>query len=166
MSPKRLEYLVNGYFGTVGMYTLGLSDLAVRAMMDEPPRPEMRLDDMPIIKSFYRVDPARATVFESDLYKMREQVNEAYSSVEALKKEGNFDAADKAAERDQASLDARETIQAASQQLAKLNKWRNEIYADRNMTPEEKRAELDAIQVERNAVAKDAMTDEVVKAAQ
>jgi hypothetical protein len=164
-SPKRLEYLVNGYFGTVGSYALGLSDLAVRSMSDAPPSAALRADDLPVVKSFYRLDPARGTVYESDLYNMREEVDTIYRSVNALRKEGDDERADAKEADDIDKLAAREVITTATKRLAELNKRRNAIYADRDMTRAEKRQALDEIQVERNEVAKNAMTNDAVKAA-
>lgn len=166
LSPKRLEYLIAGYFGTAGTYALGLSDLAVRKLEGKPATPAPRLDDLPIVKSFYRVDPARATVYESDLYKLREEVERVYKSVSAAEREGDVAQRETIAKRNQPKLAARDTINSGAKALRDLNKERDAVYADRNMTPQQKRERVDAIQVQKNAIAKRTMESPPVKAAQ
>mgnify|MGYP000090007673 CR=1 FL=1 len=67
--------------GAAGDDALGLSDMAIRKLENKPPGPSLRVDDLPVVRSFYRMDPARATVYESDLYKLRDDVDKIYKSV-------------------------------------------------------------------------------------
>ena len=166
LSPKRLEFLVGGYFGTVGLYALGLSDIAVRALdSDAAPRPARRLDDYPVIKAFYREDPARSTVFESDFYKVRSKVEQVYASVNQLRKDGNYEQARELAEDKKDLLAARSAVQRAAKELTNLNKQRDAIYKSMTMTPEQKRLRLDALQLRRNAIAERVMSNKAVKEA-
>lgn len=157
LSPKRMEYLVTGYFGTVGAYALGLSDMVVRKLDGKPQGPSLRADDVPLVKAFYRVDPARSTVYESDLYLMRQEVEKVYRSVTALKKDDPA-AAVELATQEQDKLALRSVIVNATKRLAALRRQADAIYADTKMTPQEKRQRLDAIQVQKNAIAKQAAT--------
>ncbi len=166
LSPKKLEYLVAGYLGTAGLYALGLSDMAVKAMNGDPPGPAKRLDDYPLIRSFYRQSPATSTVFETDLYKMRTEIEQVYKSVHALRKDDRDAEADALESKNEKLLDARKAITRGSKGLAALNKRRDEIYADREMTPKEKRTALDEVMREKNELAKDTMKDEDVLNAQ
>ncbi len=159
LGPKKLEYLIDGYFGTAGAYALGLSDMAVREIQGHPPRPSLRADDIPVVKAFYRVDPARGTVFESDLYKMRQEVDEIYRSVNALRKDEKDQEADAMEEKNSAKLDARRTISNATRNLAAVNRDVNAVMLDPGMTPEQKRKELDSLQREKNQIAKEAVKD-------
>ena len=163
LSPKKLEHLVGGYLGTMGLYALGLADIAVRAARDEPPQPAKRLDEYPLIRAFYRQSPAASTVFENDLYNLRTQIEETYKSVRALRKSEQEDEAEALAAKNEKLLDARKTITSAAKKLAGLNKQREAIYADREMTPKEKRTALDEILREKAEVAKEAMQTEEVK---
>lgn len=164
-SPKRLEYLVGAYFGTIGTYALSLSDMAVRSVQNAPEAPSSRLDDYPVIKAFYRVDPARATVFESDFWKVREEVEKVFRSVNALKKSGDQEQADELARDKADELGARAAVQETAKKLGELTKMRNKIYLDRTMSAEAKRQMVDALQVQRNKIVKSAMEDERVKRA-
>jgi hypothetical protein len=48
-----------------------------------PPGPEGRPDDSPVVKSFYKINPARSTVYENDLYTMREELQKIPKSTKA-----------------------------------------------------------------------------------
>jgi hypothetical protein len=164
-SPKRLEYLMKGYFGTVGAYALSAADAVARMVANDPVRPSIRADELPVLKRFYRMDPARATVFESDLYEIRKELEQVHDNIKALRAKERDDEADASEADNIDKLAAREVVNHATKRLTELNKRRKAIYDDRGMTPQEKRQALDEIQVERNQVAKEAMTDDAVRAA-
>lgn len=166
LSPKALEHMVHGYFGTVGNYALALSDMLVRKLEDQPARPELRLDDMPVVKSFYREHPARATIFESELYKMRDEVTKIANTIRAYRNAEDDARADALEQREEKKLDVKKDLDRAAKQLADMRKERDEIMRDRAMTPAEKRKAIDALQVEKNLAAKEVMTDPAVREAQ
>jgi hypothetical protein len=164
LSPKKLEYLVNAYTGAAGFYALALSDIAVRAMTDAPPQPEMRADDIPVVKAFYRVNPARGTVWESDLYDMRAAVEEIHRGVKALEREGDLEGATELTEDNLDKLGARKVLDEAGKRLAGINKQRDKIFRDPDMSPAEKRQQLDELlklkaEIARNAVEHPAVTE-------
>lgn len=166
MSPKRLEYLVGGYLGSVGIYTLGFADMVVRNLEGKPPGPELRADDLPVVKSFYRVDPARSTMFESDLYKLREEAQQVAKTLKAHAKAGDLE---RVAEIKRDKLDVlsvEPVVTAAGKGLSQMTKARDAIVADPKLTPAQKREKIDALQVERNALAKKVMTAPAVRATQ
>lgn len=166
MSPKRMEYLVGGYLGTVGTYALGFSDMVVRELEGKPPGPTLRADDLPVVKSFYRVDPARSTVFESDLYKLREEAQQVAKTLRAHAKAGDLA---RVAELKRGKMDllrVEPVVTSAAQALSSMTKARDAIVADPKLTPAEKRAKIDALQVQRNELAKKVMTAPPVRATQ
>jgi hypothetical protein len=165
LSPKKLEYLVGGYLGTAGLYALGLSDMVVKRMEGRPPGPALRADDIPVVKAFYRVDPARGTVFESDLYKMREEVEQIHRTLNAYKDDHDVDRARQFAEDNKAKLGVRDAIVMTANQLKQMNKLRDQIIADKNLTPQQKREKLDDLQRKKNEAAKKTATHPAITAA-
>lgn len=165
LSPKKLEYLVGGYLGIAGLYALGLSDMAIDAISNAPVKPTRRLDQIPLLGTFYREEPALTTVYETDLYKMRTEVDQIYKSIRALKKDDKDDESDALAAKNEKELDARKTLERGAKHLAKLNKERDAIYADREMTKDQKRKAIDELLRERAEVSKETMkSEEVVNA--
>jgi hypothetical protein len=166
LGPKKLEYLVNAYFGTVGAYALGLADLAVAAMDSKPPAPARRLDDLPMVREFYRMDPARATVYEQDLYALRTEVDEIYATVRDKAKKGDTEGAVALARQEATKLALRPQVQSATELLQDLNKKRDAIYADKKMTPQKKREEVDKILAQKALISRKVMTNPVVRSTQ
>lgn len=165
LSPKALQHMVNGYLGTVGTYALGLSDMLVRKLEGQATRPELRLDDLPVLKSFYREDPARATIYESELYKMRDEVTKISNTIRAYRKAEDDASADALEQREDKKLDVKRDLDKAAKQIADLRKDRDVIMRDRTMTPKEKRRAIDELQLEQNEIAREVMRDPAIKAA-
>lgn len=156
LSPKKLEFLLNGYFGTVGMYTLAVADYAVRQVEGKADRPTLRLDDFPVIRAFYVVDPARATVFESDIYKMRRDLTEIVKEIRALEtsnEEGSAERAKAKREKEAEKLKVRGVVEGAAQQLNWVNKEISRTYTDPKMGSDAKREKIDKLMEQKNALA-------------
>jgi hypothetical protein len=166
LSPKKLEYLVNGYLGTAGMYALTLSDMVVRKLEDAPQRPALRMDDYPVVRAFYREDPARATVFESDLYKLDREADKIAATIRSLRAEGKSAEAMKMMRENAGKVAIKPALDAATSRLGNLTKARDAIIMDRTLTPEQKREKLDELQLKRNALAKSVMQNPAVRQAQ
>lgn len=166
IGPKKLEYLVNAYFGTVGAYALGVADLAVQSAMDRPPGPTKRLDELPMIREFYRQDPARATVYEQDLFTLRAEVERLYNTVRDMAKKGDKEGAKEMAKEESVKLALGPQVKSAAEMLQDLNKKRDAIYANRTMTPEQKRIEIDKILKQRALISRKVMTNPVVRSTQ
>lgn len=61
LSPMKIDQIINGYTGTMGMYAVDLMDSIYNTMADSP-KPSKRFEQMPVIRRF-AVDPeARGTV--------------------------------------------------------------------------------------------------------
>lgn len=153
MGPKRLEHVWNGYFGAMGMYALGLSDMAVRTAQGTSDRPTLRLDDYPLIKSFWRVDPAHATQFKNDLYDMYREVSELEHGIDQLAADGQRQDARAMMQENIDKLRQGGRLSAAADALRLLQKRMDRIYADPNMSSNEKRAKLDELTERGNAIA-------------
>ncbi len=166
LGPKKLEYLANAYFGTIGAYALGLADLAVAALDNKAPAPARRLDDLPLVRDFYRMDPPRATVFEQDLYALRADVEEVYETVRDKAKKGDKEGAIALAKREATKLALRQQVQSATSMLQDLNRKRDAIYANKTMTPEKKREEIDKILAQKALISRKVMTNPVVRSTQ
>ena len=72
ISPARFEHLLRGYFNTWAMYGMQLSD----AVFFDDVRPDLRPDQLPVVRRFFRQEPARNTRFVTELYDLIELANE------------------------------------------------------------------------------------------
>jgi hypothetical protein len=87
MSPKKLEHLMNGYFGTLGNYMLMATDELTRAAADYPEAPAKGLEEWPVIKSFYRGNDIGYTRYGSEFYKMANEVEQARLALNKMESE-------------------------------------------------------------------------------
>jgi len=154
-SPKKLEHIYKGHTGTMGAYMLSSIDYFSRWGMDTPERPEMKISDYPVIRSFWKGDgPARSVQGITDLYDRLSEVGEIYSSVRFLATQGLVDDAKVLVGENKDKLGYMKLLSEASAALSLLRKDQQEIYNSRVLLPQEKRKQLDDIQVKMNVIAK------------
>ncbi|WP_320008444.1 LPD38 domain-containing protein [Maridesulfovibrio sp.] len=160
-SPKRIEHLVNGYFGTLGVYVLSMSDVITRRMVDAPEMPSRRLDDMPLIKSFYRDKPARHSRYLTELYDMVHEADELYLTVMAYSKSGSPEKAKQLLQdKDNRKLLAkRPALNQLRRAIGEFEKGIRQVHLSRTLTPDQKRERIDRLLEKRNGVVRRVMGD-------
>ena len=106
------------------MYALGVSDIAVRWATDAPERPNLRPDQYPILKSFYRgSDPARTTRYKTEMYDMLRGLEEVNRTIRAYAKEGRKEEAQALAEQKKGRLKALSVFRSGAKGAGAV-KWR------------------------------------------
>ena len=87
ISPMKLDHMIKGYTGTMGMYMLDVVD-SVYSMNSDIEKPSKRIDQMPILKRFM-IDPeARGTV--TAYYDMKNAVSETVRTSNLLERSFKF----------------------------------------------------------------------------
>jgi hypothetical protein len=88
ISPIKLDYLIQGYTGTMGMYAVNLLD-AFFDMNSETPKASRRLEQMPVLRRFM-VDPeARGSI--SAYYDLKNSVDEVVRTSNFLQRSMDFE---------------------------------------------------------------------------
>lgn len=153
-SPKRLEHLVNGYFGTMGGYILAAADGMVR-LTQPGERPSLRIDQMPVFKRFLQEDPAATTRFLTDFYDLRKSSNEVYRTIQKYREEGKLDKAREFAneDRNKRLLQVRNKLNIIHNQLTLVRDARRQLYDNPLLTAEVKRRMDDQLISRRNDIA-------------
>ncbi len=165
-NPMLLEHLVRGYFGTLGAYTMVMTDGLVRQAFDYPARPALRWSQIPVVKRFYRGDePPSRTNFEEIMYEVRNnarQIERAVNQMERLEMDDEIDEFMEAGSKYDPTFTNQEVVEAAAamegsyEQIKQLRKETTELWEDEKMTPEEKLRDLNRIYREKMENAKDA----------
>ena len=148
INPVRTEALLRGYFNTWAMYGLTLSDAA---LFDD--KPEMRIDEYPVIRRFYSADPAKHTRYETEFYEMLREATELRRTMTQMDKVGRPEIASELQTKPR--QDEYTFLNKMNTQLRGIYKAQREVHLDRTMSPEEKRARLDELTQERNDLLKD-----------
>lgn len=157
LSPKKAEHLVGGYLGTMGLWGLSVVDLATRMATDAPERPTLRPDEVPLLRVLYRgdrSDPARNTQAVEDVYKAAQMFAQMKGDITDAGKRGDREQAQQLLERHRERLELFAPAAKAAEYLTDASKQINAIYADRSLTPEQKRKRVDVVLARRNEIAR------------
>lgn len=153
LNPVRAEALVRGYFNTWALYGLMLTDQAFFGDR----LPEKRADELPVVRRFYSQEPPKHTKHEMMFYEMLGEAKRLQGTLRELDEVGRSDIADQK-ERSPLAGEAKPLARAAKS-LSGINNEMRAVRRDATLTPAEKRARLDALTVERNALLKAAVQD-------
>ncbi len=155
MSPKKLQHLWNGYFGTMGMYALGAADAVSNWATDRPDRPAKGIEDLPVMKVFYRGDKAaKSTQYTTDVYDYWSEVEEIYRTIRAFRKEGKVEEANELQAENRNKLKYRRALGKARKQLGDIRDKMNRISRNRLMDADRKKERMDDLIAQRNAISK------------
>lgn len=153
-SPLHLQNLYHGYTGTLGRYFLMASDAMLREAMDMPDPPARKVGDYPVIGRFIRGDEPRRTVYEQKTYDLIRKVTQVQGSIRFLAKTGQIDLMDKITEEQMPYVQIAGALEDVRREVSEINNNIMQVYLDPKMTPDEKRAELDAAQEQKNQLFK------------
>lgn len=88
LSPIKVDHVIKGYTGTMGMYTIDLIDMILDQFSDSP-KATKRFEQMPVIKRF-AVDPeARGAV--TQYYQLKDAVDTTVRTLNLLEKTNQFE---------------------------------------------------------------------------
>lgn len=149
--PARAEALLRGYLNTWGMYGLMLTD---KAFFGDK-QPEMRTDQMPVVRRFYAQEPPQHTRFETQFYDMLGEAKRLQGTLRELDRQGRPDIAD---QKEQGPLAGEaKPLERANKNLQGINAEMRDVRRAGDLTPAEKRQRLDDLTVERNQLLKEAV---------
>ncbi|MGM7981505.1 LPD38 domain-containing protein [Yersinia enterocolitica] len=158
MSPKMLDHIVMGYTGSLGGYVMGATNLLMRNLKDYGETPAMRLDELPVIKSFFRgSDPAKSTQFTEDFYRMMTEANQINSTINSFRKQGRGDDANELIEDNRGKLSQRQGLTATQKQVKALNAQIEMMRRDRILTADQKREKIGRLMATRNKLVQQAV---------
>ena len=141
-SPKRLEHLFRGYFGTLGSYAMSITDGLAREARGATERPDSSIRSMPILGSFFRGSEPGATRYSTELYEMMREANELSATIKAYQEQGLLGKAAKLQEENAAILSNRTAVNRHSRKISALRKQVREILDNRFMSSEVKRKRI------------------------
>jgi hypothetical protein len=144
-SPKQLEYLVRGYFGTLGTYAMQASDMLVRDAMGFPEAPEKGLSRQPILGTFLRGNDPTNTKYLTEFYDAFQETEKLHATVKSYRERGDFaKAAEVRARANPAQVALVSRLRKVREQLSDLRKQEQRIL-EASFTPAEKKNRIDAI---------------------
>jgi len=172
LSPVQIDHLIEGYFGWLGATVVGATDTIFDAaggvakemgvpLDEKPPRPTKRIDEFswlgpfPIsVRSVVSTAPRKSTKQMELFYEQMNEINELHNAFNKYKRDGLYDEARRVLVEHGDLLKWRRLYSRAQRLLGDIGKQKAHILNDMDMTPGEKRAELDKLYEYRNTVIK------------
>lgn len=154
LSPLRIEHAVRGFTGTLGVYTLAAIDAAARAMNMVPSRPEMRLDEMEVVRSFIAADPARGTKWTERFYDLQNEADAILRQRNNRRREGDRSGAKDIQAENKDILSQKKRLDSAARDLAEIRTKMKQVRSSLKLTPAQKREQLEALSQRQQRIAK------------
>jgi len=154
VSPQRIEHLVKGYFGWLGVQALNVADIATRPMTSLPSNPARDMTSVsnwPVAGEFLRDASSVSSKYVERFYTMQQQNEELYAAFSAARAAGDIDRAMKLADTD--AVQNRTFHNAAKRQMQEVGRSIRQVTADPSLSVREKNELLTHFQAIRNQIA-------------
>ncbi len=140
-SPKMLEHLVQGYFGTLGGYVVSAIDGVINWSRPGDP-PDMKLRDYPVLGSFMRSGDPQAIRYSRGLYDTLREAEQVYRTVREYQEAHQGDKAIALANQNIELLRARKTLKTYADRMRKIRDGIQKVSVDPAMSGQEKRQRI------------------------
>ena len=143
---------MRGYFGYFGLYALMGTDALLDTELGNE-RPQRRLDEYPVVRRFVRQSPLRSTSFESDFYAMVEESRRVTKTFDKMMRELRPEDAEQYLEGDEGRQLARalnRSVNSWAKKISDLRSRMNLVWNSRDLSPAEKRKEIDDLRTAMN----------------
>lgn len=150
LSPVQIDHMIQGYFGSVGSWVVGLGDTIWKSANGET-EPDAFWYEYQPIRRFYRNlgDEAKYTRYGTVFYDALKEANQVYADIREYQGLGQTEAAMDLLQENRQVLALRRTLNQVKQRLTRINQRMQQVYrmpAD----SEYKRRELDRLRAIRN----------------
>ncbi len=156
-SPKRLEAMLRGYFGMLGVYSLGVANVMTDTIMHGPERAlgeitATKLHELPVMKRFLQADVPHTTRYNRLLWEHLREADAIARTLKRYQEEGRGQDAFDIAVDEQVILGLRPSLRSIASQVSKVNKQINQVSLDRRLSPERRFEIRELLLEQRNAL--------------
>ena len=138
LSPMKVDHIIKGYTGTIGMYGIDTIDMVLDQFGDSP-KPTKRFEQLPVIKRFAVDEEARGYV--TQYYQLKDAVDTTVRTMNLLEKTGESEEYVKYLTKNQGTLAFKDYIRDTEKTMKELREARVAIRSSQ-MTGDEKRDAL------------------------
>ena len=149
LSPIKIDHIMTGYAGTLGVYGLDVIDAFMRT--EGRIKPERRLDQYPVIKRFFA--SPRGGGLQAQFYELNNQVRGVVTTMNRLKRQGRYDELNAFMKTRQGLVEIRGNVNYVAKEMAEYRRQRSQIQRS-NFDPETKREMLEVLEAEINLMLK------------
>ena len=154
VSPKKIEALVNGYLAAWGSYVMTAADTVFEVIGGYPEKPKIQWWERPAIRGFVGQKTPRATYYQGEFYKMKDEVDRLHASILRLQANGEHDRARTLLAENAPRLALRDSLNKINTQIRKLNRAIQQTSMNPYMSAAEKAEIIDSYQFSKNRLFK------------
>lgn len=158
LSPVQIDYLIKGYLGWVGAQALLVSDAAAKAVIGAPEQPTPRFQErIPVrltLGNTIQELPTRESRYVNDFYEQAREINEVMNSIRHYKNAKDFEKVKELVEENRDKVALAKVYADVQKRLSEITKRVKMINDSKELSPDEKRARIDALEAERERLAK------------
>lgn len=140
VSPLKVDNLIRGYTGTMGMYAATMLD-GVFSGQGDPVRATKRFEQLPVVKRFVSTDSGTVAAF----FDFKNEVDSAVRTFNFLEKNDPEELVKRLDAGDLSLYGLRSYINSIDKEMTKVREVRTAVNASKDMTPDEKRVMLDSL---------------------
>lgn len=152
LSPIQIDYLIGGYFGQVGAWAVGHGDV-LRNTLSNNERPARHWYENQPIRRFYKNlgDPHHDKQ-QSLFYEALRDSSRIYADLQQLRTDKDAEGASELKSENKELLSIRKQLSRTARRLSVLNARIKRIKANESIGSDEKRRQIDLLQVRKNAL--------------
>lgn len=148
ISPKKMEHIIRGHTAAFGLMFVTAVDALYRRAIDAPPRPAMRINDIPGIGRFVQESSTR-TKYATRYYDFVRELDMLSSTISNYKNIGDYKMAHKLAVENKDTLRYKTFTNKMKVVLTAIRKQEKLVWSS-SMSPEKKRDKLRELQNKKN----------------
>jgi hypothetical protein len=148
LSPMKVDHVIKGYTGTLGMYGVDTLDMVMDQFGDSP-RATKRFEQLPIIKRFALDPEARGNVTE--YYKLKDSVDSVVRTMNFLEKQGESEEYVDYLKKNQGTFAFKDYIRDTEKTMKELRQMKSAVQISK-MSGDEKRDAITGINRAENAI--------------
>lgn len=150
VSPIKLDYLIRGYTGGLGVALTGVANPMLASGEKVPP--EMRASDTPVVGGLFQPKDAQGLI--NYAYDLVGDIEKRQRTLTAITERGRIDDAKAFIEENRDLLSSAKLAGSFKQAMGELAKEERFVREDTSVTPQQKRERLDELRQQRISLAK------------
>lgn len=141
VSPVQIDYLIRGYFGGLG---LALTSMA-NTVLEKPGKvpAEMRPSDMPVVGGLFQPRDAQGLI--NYAYEIVSNIQQRQQTYKELMRKGDDETAKEFLQENRGLISLASSAGSFRQQMGEYATYERQVRERKDMTPQQKRAELERI---------------------
>jgi len=154
LSPVQIDHLIEGYFGWIGATIVGGVDVMVEPFQDGPVAPTERWDQKQFIGpipfpvgSVYKAPPIAQQKYVDMFYEQMNEIRRYHAMYTGYKSKAKYEEARAVARDHRDVLVWRKNYEAVNRVFSANNKRLGAIHQNKNMSADEKRKEIDRLNI-------------------